>query len=184
MPSLPRSQLILATALALAINLAACGGGASTQRTVTVTTPTASAPDAKAPPADATQPGTGPVTTPKKTGTTGARTAPAVPTVTKPKGPTGNEPVRVPATYMLKGGRLTPPGVMVPPFLAIVVTVVSADATLHRLVLEVPPGARTFTVPAHGSLTVRVPGLRAGRYGILVDGRPAGGILVGDDAGP
>lgn len=172
---------------ALTVVVAGCGGSASstTAPTPTATNPVASAPDATQPPPDATQPGTGPITTEANGVTVSTTPKPAATTPSSATGGKGgSEPVRTPAAFTIKGGKLVPPGITVPPFIAIRVTVVSADGAAHKVVLQVPPSARTLAVPPHGRAALRVAGLRAGSYGITLDGRVAGGIVVGGDGGP
>ena len=154
----PRSHLV-ASAVAAALAVAGCGsssGGTTTTSTSPATTdPVASAPDAHPPPSDATQPGTGPVTT----------------------------QVRVPAAFAVVAGRLAPPTITVPPFLTVEVSIAATDGKPHRLVLRTP-APHTLTVAAGGRAAVRIPGLRAGRYAVELDGRAAGAIVAGGDAGP
>jgi hypothetical protein len=170
-----------AATLLTAVALGGCGGGST--GTGPAAEPTASAPDATAPPADATQPGTTAVTPPATT-----------PTQTSPRGEGGGgggadagggeEPVRVPATFTVTaGGRLTPPTITVPPFLAVEVSLASHDGRAHTLVLQtVPP--RTLQVGPGAREAVRIPGLRAGRYTAMLDGRRAGALVAGGEVGP
>lgn len=160
-------RLTLAVPLALALSAIGCGD-APEQQTVTVTVPTASAPDATAPPPDATQPGTQPVTPP----------------ATAPEPDAGDEQaVRVPASFVVTGGRLRPPTITVPPFLAVEVSVRADDGKPHRLVLRTPT-PHVLDVKAGGRAAVRIAGLRAGRYRVTLDGRPAGALVAGGEVGP
>jgi hypothetical protein len=171
---LPRRPAVLAVLLALAA--AGCGGssGGTPSSSPADTNPVASAPDAKPPPPDATQPGTGPVTTP-------AQSAPQ--TTPRPSNGGGEQQVRVPATFTVVAGRLEPPTITVPPFLAVEVTVLAADGRAHRLTVRTP-APHTLTVAAGGRAAVRIPGLRAGSYAVELDGHRAGAIVAGGDAGP
>jgi len=158
------------------MTLAAVGcGDRDEQQTVTVTAPTASTPDATTPPPDATQPGTTTVAPPATTTTP----APADPA------PGGDEQqVRVPASFVVVApGRLEPPTITVPPFLAIEISVRSDDGRPHRLVLGAAPRT-TLDVRAGRRAAVRIRGLRAGQYLVMLDGRPAGALLVGGEVGP
>src|SRR6185312_1356459 len=139
---------------------------------------TASAPDAKAPPADATQPGTAPVTT--QTTAPRAHTRAQVPAPSSsPAG--GSQNVRIPAAFVVApGGRLAPATITVPPFLAVEISLQSADGKPHRLVLQTPT-PHTLAAPAAGRAAVRIAGLRAGRYAVELDGRRAGALVVGGD---
>jgi hypothetical protein len=175
------SRLLLAAAGALLA--AGCGGGSTGTGTVA---PTASAPDATAPPPDATQPGTGPVTPPPATATQPAQTQ----TTPSSGGDDasaggGEQSVRVPASFVVApGGRLRPPTITVPPFLAVEISVRSADGRAHRLVVRTPT-PQTLDVAAGGRAAVRIPGLHAGRYAVALDGRAAAGTLVaGGEVGP
>jgi hypothetical protein len=170
--------LPLAVLAALAVT--GCGGGNTGPGTVN---PTASAPDATAPPADATQPGTAPATTPPVTTTTQTPTA----TATQPSGDTGGggeQQVRVPASYVVTpSGRLTPPTVTVPPFLAVELSIRSDDGRSHTLVLGTP-APHTLQVGAGKRAAVRIAGLRAGRYAVTLDGTRAGALVAGGEVGP
>lgn len=167
------TALVVMTALAMG----ACGGGNTGPGTSGG--PTASAPEATAPPADATQPGTTAVTP-----TTPAQTQ------TEPAG-AGNggagaeeQPIRVPAYFVVApGGRLTPPTITVPPFLAVEVSVLASDGRAHRLVVQTTP-PHALQVAAGAREAVRIPGLRAGRYPVTLDGRRAGALVAGGEVGP
>jgi hypothetical protein len=150
--------------------IAGCGGGSTGPGT---TNPTASAPDATAPPADATQPGTAPTTT-----------APAQ-TQTQPSGDDGGEQsVRVPASYVVtSSGRLTPPTITVPPLLAVEISIRAQDGRSHTLVLQTKP-PHTLRAAAGTQASLRIPGLRAGRYAVTLDGRDAGALVAGGEVGP
>lgn len=173
-----RSSRCLSLAVLTALAVAGCGGGSVGSAT---TSPTASAPDATSPPPDATQPGTGPVTTQTAAPAAHARTQVPAPS---PSPAGGSQNVRIPATFVAApGGRLAPATITVPPFLAVEVSLQSADGKPHRLVLETP-APHTVRVPGGGRAAVRIPGLRAGRYAVLLDGRRAGALVAGGDGGP
>jgi len=142
--------------LALLAALAGCGGSATTPTptTVTVTTPTASVPRGEPPP-------------------------PPDATTTQ----SGDQQVRVPATYTVVDGRLQPATITVPPFLAVEISVMAADGKAHRLLVQTPT-PHALAVAAGGRKAIRIAGLRAGRYAVELDGKPAGALLVGGDAGP
>lgn len=161
--------------------LSACGGGSVGPAT---TNPTASAPDATAPPTDATQPGTGPVTTPTTTAPAQTQTQPQTQTPSDTSAAGGSQAVRVPASFVVtQSGRLTPPTITVPPFLAVEISLRSADGKAHTLVVKTPT-PQTLQVAAGARAQVRIGGLRAGSYAVLLDGRRAGALAVGGDAGP
>jgi len=178
----PRCLTALAVLTALMLAASACGGGNTGAGTPE---PTASAPDATAPPPDATQPGTTAVT---PTPTTPAPTQPEPPENGGSDGGTagggGEQSVRVPASFVaMAGGRLTPPAITVPPFLAVEISVESGDGEAHQLVLRTPT-PHTLRVAAGKRAAVRIPGLRAGRYAVLLDGRRAGTLVAGGEVGP
>jgi hypothetical protein len=50
--------------------------------------------------------------------------------------------------------------------------------------LLVAVSTHSLTVPPHGSASVRLAGLRAGRYTIEVDGRARAALVVGAQPGP
>ncbi len=179
------SRRLLALGLPAALALAACGGSsapasstptagsATTAATVTTAPPVASG----APASTATAPGA--TTTPgvgyggSSTATTGTRRAAG-----------GAQQVRLPATFRVEpGGVLSPPSVSSPAFLAIELTVVSADGRRHRIVLATPKPHR-LAVPAGGRASALIAGLRAGHYVIDVDGAPRGALDVGGEPGP
>jgi hypothetical protein len=81
------------------------------------------------------------------------------------------------------GGKLTPPLITVPAFLAVQFSVVSGDGQSHHVVLKTP-ALHTLTVAAHGRASIRIPGLRAGQYQIEVDGSAGGSLVIGGEPGP
>lgn len=172
------SGCLAAVAVLTALVVVGCGGGNTGPGT---TNPTASAPDATAPPTDATQPGTAPTTTPPATTTT------QTPTETQPSGDAtggGEQSVRVPASFVVtRSGRLTPPTITVPPFLAVEISIRSDDGRPHTLVLRTL-APHTLQVAAGKRAAVRIAGLRAGRYAVTLDGRRAGTLVAGGEVGP
>lgn len=167
-----------AVALLAALALGACGGGST--GTGPAGEPTASAPEATAPPTDATQPGTTAVTPPATTTPAQTQTAPE----DRSAGGGGEEAVRVPASYAVTApGQLAPPTITVPPFLAVELSLVAQDGRSHTLVLQTTP-PRTLRVAAGARRAVRIPGLRAGRYAVMLDGRRAGALVAGGEVGP
>jgi len=73
--------------------------------------------------------------------------------------------------------------VSVPAFLAVEVTVTTTDASAHTVLVKAGKGY-TIHVPPRGSGTVKVPGQKAGRVQVLVDGKPRGAIAWGGEPGP
>lgn len=92
--------------------------------------------------------------------------------------------VRVPATFTVRpGGALSPRSISAPAFLAVDVTVVSADGRAHAVLVHAGHVYR-LSVPRGGSDTVRIAGQRAGEYPVDVDGRAAGRLSIGGEPGP
>jgi len=164
-----------------ALGVAACGGNDEIPGTFTtnlpgpitqVSAPTTASTASTAPSATAT-------------GTTGTGTTTGS-TTTGENGPGGagdEQGTRVPAIFSLKAGRLTPPNIGIPTFIAAQVTVTSTDARAHTVVVKVGKGY-TFSVSPRGSGTTRVPGQKAGKFQVLVDGKPAGSLTWGTEPGP
>jgi hypothetical protein len=96
----------------------------------------------------------------------------------------GEQQVRVPASFVVEpGGRLTPPVITVPPFLAVEISIQADDGKPHRLVLRTPTPHMLQVAPGTRE-AVRIPGLRAGRYPVLLDGHRAGVLVAGGEVGP
>ncbi len=155
--------------------------GATAPATVDTTTgPVASAPDAPPPPPEAA---TTPL--PETDGSPGSGTT------TGGDGERGgsgeraeSEPVRVPAAFKVRhGDSLTPETITVPPFLAIQISVANPDRAPHVVVVRTPR-AVTLRIPGGGWRAVRIAGQRAGAYAMTLDGRAAGELVVGGEAGP
>lgn len=70
-----------------------------------------------------------------------------------------------------------------PAFIAIELSMASADGKAHNVVLRTPT-PHALHVPGGGRAAVFVPGLRAGRYPIKVDGAVRGALVVGGEPGP
>lgn len=156
---------------AAALGLTGCGGSGSDDARVGASPPVRTAPAPPTAPAPATSPP--------------AATAPTHSTPTTPSGG-GEEPIRVPATFVFApGGGVNPATVTVPAFVAVEVTLASRDGRPHLLRLD--DGRRTYrlAVAAGKRETTKLPGLRAGRYRLqaLTGGRGAT-LVVGGEAGP
>jgi hypothetical protein len=95
------------------------------------------------------------------------------------------EPIRVPATFSLTGGRLDPPTISVPAFLTVRLAVTGHDESAHRVAARTDHGVRTFDVPPGGSGAVTLTGMKRGTYRVSVDGGAATGkLVVGVNPGP
>jgi hypothetical protein len=105
----------------------------------------------------------------------------------QPTTTTGTTPsdqrVRVPARFVVSGGQLAPPTISVPPGLPIEVTVVSRDRAKRRVTIGTRP-SRVLSVGLNGSASVRLVGLRGGRYRLAVAGGGSGALVVGGAPGP
>jgi hypothetical protein len=101
-----------------------------------------------------------------------------------PGGAGDENPIRVPATFTFRDGRLEPSRIEVPAFLAIELAVVSNDGRPHAVTVEAR-GRRRLLVPPGGRASLRLSGLRPGRYRVVPDGAAEPAVLVaGADAGP
>lgn len=90
----------------------------------------------------------------------------------------------MPADYLIRsGGRLSPPVVTVPTFLAVQLSIHSADGSTHTVLIRTP-SPHTLVVPADGRKSILIPGLRAGQYAIVIDGKRAGSLTIGGEPGP
>jgi Cupredoxin-like domain len=107
-------------------------------------------------------------------------------TVHKAAAPGGDEePIRVPATFTLNGGRLSPATISVPAFLTVRLAVVGHDERSHQVVAQTDKGPRTLRVPPGASAAIDIRGMRRGTYRVSVDGgRAVGKLVVGVNPGP
>jgi hypothetical protein len=176
-----------AAGVGAALGAAACGGGDKIPATFTTSVPgpitqlSASTPSTASTTASAT---TASGATP--TGTGAAPTGTSTGTATGETGPGGGgdeQGTRVPAIFTLKAGKLTPSTISVPAFLAAEVTVTSTDTGAHTVVVQAGKGY-TIPVPPQGSGTTKVPGQKAGKVTVLVDGKPGGTLSWGGEPGP
>jgi hypothetical protein len=173
--------------------LAGCGDKAKPAATATAAPTTATGQSTQAAPA----PASSTATAPPATTSTGEN--PATATLTEPGGATttstspedqpggagDEESIRVPATFTFGASGVTPSSVHVPAFLAIELTVVSADGKAHAVTLE-SPGPVNLTAPAGGRASKRLAGLKAGTYKLSsLDGNgPDAELVVGGEPGP
>ncbi|WP_354698625.1 hypothetical protein [Paraconexibacter sp. AEG42_29] len=174
------------------------GAGDAGARTGAAAAETGAAPASPGPATTGTAPGT--ATAPQGTAaapaaTTGAPAAdPATPSATAPAPPAttpagaagapggDEEGIRIPATFSVAPGRVTPAEVTVAPFLRVELRLSSGDGAAHRFTLRTPSPI-TVDVPATGLVTRTVDGLKPGSYEIAVDdGAAAGRLTAADDA--
>lgn len=114
-------------------------------------------------------------------------TAPTTPgTTTTEVGPLDDgEAARVPASFAIAGGGVTPGRITVPAFLTIAISASSRDGRAHTLRIATPKGPITLQVPAGGSASKDVEGLPDGEYLVAIDGQPTdGALVVGGESGP
>jgi hypothetical protein len=78
---------------------------------------------------------------------------------------------------------VTPSTVSSPAFVAVQVTLISADGHRHTARLATP-SPKTIVVPAGGRASFRIAGLKAGQYSLYVDGLLRGALAVGGEPGP
>ena len=189
----------LSGVLIAALAIAGCGGSKHASSTSGVVT-TSSTPATSSTPTTPSTPSASPTTaphTPKpkaktKTSISGGVSAQPSPgpsggsspgtAASDPAGGSGN--ARVPATFTIRAGGVSPATVSAPAFLAVQVTVVSGDGQQHTVVVELPGRHRTLSVPAHGRASVLLPGLKAGDYPVEIDARPSATLIIGGEPGP
>lgn len=158
---------------ALILLLGACGGGSSSTRSET-STPGSSSPSS---------PSTGSSTQRSTAHGSTVHTMPTSPAQTTTSIPSSNGAATaiLPARFVASpDGSLTPPLIGGPAATTIVLAVISHASRP----LLVAVSTHSLTVPPHGSASVRLAGLRAGRYTIEVDGRARAALVVGAQPGP
>jgi hypothetical protein len=118
------------------------------------------------------------------TGPSQTATTNSPPNTTGAAATSGATNVRVPSIFTIgAGGKLTPPTVSTPAFIALDVTVSSTDGHSHHVLIRTPT-PHSLTVPAGGHASVLIAGLKQGRYVIAVDGKSRGALLIGGEPGP
>jgi hypothetical protein len=145
---------------------AGCGGGDERGPTTGATSPPLGrAPSATAPPGAGGPTAPAPQTRPAETPAAG-----------------GSQSVRVPATFTLRGGTLSPREVSIPAFLAVQVSVAAADGRTHTVTID---AERTYrlVVPAGKRASIQLPGQAPGRYAVRSGGARAV-LAVGGEPGP
>lgn len=162
-----RGATLAACAAAVAVWGAGCGGGDEPRGAQSTSRPLARAPSATAPPA-----GAAPSTV----------TAPAPRDRRDMAAPGGATAVRVPATFTLRGAKLSPQVVAIPAFLAVRVSVAATDRRAHLVTITADRTYR-LRVPAGKRASVLLPGQRAGRYPVR-SGSARAALEVGGEPGP
>jgi hypothetical protein len=169
-----------ALVLLAGLTLAACGGGGKDDTTATTARATLTEPATLPRTVETATVPTATVTHPATTATTAAKKPTATSPESQPGGAGDETGIRVPATFIISGGRLTPRSIGVPAFLRIAFGVVNRDARAHRVAFR----GHTLAVPAHGSASVTVTGPKRGRYAVTLDGRKRALIITGAQVGP
>ena len=91
---------------------------------------------------------------------------------------------RIRAQFTIRrGGAVSPRQITVPAHIPVELSVVSHDGRAHRVLLRAP-GARPFTVPAHGQASRRFNRLAAGVYTLAIDGAKKAALDIGGAPGP
>jgi hypothetical protein len=93
------------------------------------------------------------------------------------------EPIRIPATFTLRGGQLRPRSVSVPAFLAIQVSIRNLDAVTRIVVVRADRDYRIVVRPRRRAARL-VPGQRQGNYPVLVRGGGRATLVSGGEPGP
>lgn len=86
--------------------------------------------------------------------------------------------------FTIRASGVSPATVSAPAFLAVEVTVISADGQPHTVIVQLPGSRRILRVPAHGRASVLLPGLKAGDYNVEIDGKPRAKLIIGGEPGP
>jgi len=162
---------------------AGCGGSTHSSTSAATTSMTTSATSASTAHPHAATGGGGQGSSTSGPATTGTRQSTSTTSSVSGAGG-GSANARVPATFtILTGDKLEPSTVSAPAQFAVQLTLISADGRVHHAVLRaVIP--YPMTVPAHGRVVILVPGQRAGRYALDVDGAPRAFLVIGPQPGP
>ncbi|MGI8714121.1 MAG: hypothetical protein ACR2NR_13275 [Solirubrobacteraceae bacterium] len=92
--------------------------------------------------------------------------------------------MRIPVTFIIGAAEaVTPSLISAPADVTIQLQLHNRDAHAHRVQLSVPHFGG-LEVPAHGTVTTEVTGVRKGTYRLLVDGAAKARIAVGAVPGP
>jgi hypothetical protein len=183
------SARALALLLGPALALAACGGSSSSSSSSAPPSSSSSSSTATTTAASSTSAGGEATATRAKSSTNPPEVPSTQPTKTTrapsggvaPAGGASNVHVR--AAFTIHGRSISPSTLTVPAFVAVELTIASGDGQPHQVVIRLP-SPRSARVPAGGHAAVALPGTKAGRYGVSVDGHSAGSLLVGGEVGP
>jgi cytoskeletal protein RodZ len=163
-----------AAALAAVCAIAGCGGGGD-KTTASSPTQTAPATTPTTPPQTATAP-------PPATTSTSPTTPTKPPPSTSSTTPGGSEPARTELTFTGSKSGIRPRQASVAPFVAVRISLVSADRSRHTLAVD---GHTLRVGGTRKSEFVELPGLRPGKtYSAVADGRVKIRILSSNEPGP
>jgi hypothetical protein len=158
-PLIGRKALTLLCGLVLTSSAVGCGGNEGGATTV-ASTPAA---------APATQEAPAPTTT-EPTATTGEPEPEQSGGQGEGEGEGGDEePMRVPATFMVADGALSPKRIVVPAFLTIELKIIAARKPA-TVTIDLPGGPRTYELGAGSATRRRIAGLHPGDYAVHVNG--------------
>jgi hypothetical protein len=172
-------RLVVLGAVVAALAPAGCGGGeeaaqttptptATPTRTPQATPPTATAPSAPSPPPDSATPEAG-----------------ATPGPEEQEGGAGDEEaVRVPVDLTVRAGGVRPATVKVPGFLALELRVRNRTADAVTVTVQGAKGPGELTVGAGKTGTLRLEGLRPGRYRVDAGAAGSATLVSGAEVGP
>lgn len=163
------SRAVVAAALGAGLALAGCGGGNGDSGTQSAAKPQGTATSGGRTTSERRRPPS-----------TRSQALPGSPE-TQPGGAGDEQPARVPASFTARAGRVRPRTVHVPPFIAVVVSLRSADGRAYALRF---PTATLRVGPRRRTASIRLAGIRVGR---AVSGRPIGAgsrVRVVADAEP
>jgi hypothetical protein len=139
-----RTRPDVAVALAaVAFAAAGCGGGSKAHSTTSSAT-------------------SGPLTGSVTLTSTSAQHSPSATQTSQQPGaqaPGGSEPARAPATLTGSGGKITPTTVQVPPYIAVEISLSSADGRAYTLTIA---GRKLSVSGSQRTASVTLPGLRPG----------------------
>ena len=170
-----RAHPIAVAAVSAALGLTACGGSSSSSSSAN-STRASSSPAAAA--GTATSSSLSATASPSP-----AATHPRADARPRTSSATHDSGVRLPASFTVSAGRLSPPQISAPAHVAIVLTVRSGDGRTYQIALGTPAATRLTARPG-APARLLLSALANGSYAIEVDGHPRGQLVVGVDPGP